>query len=172
MAAIRYTLDGSEPTVSSPLYTGPFTVSQTTTVKFRSWDNGENVEPMKSQLVQIDTTAPISSISCNGSACSGRRTRDRSRSRSRRRTGIRGRRDPLHARRVGADSGEPVYSEPFTVSETTTVRYRAWDTAGNIEAARSQLIEVPRRRRRTRPRRRPRSHVTAAPARPAGTPAP
>lgn len=68
VAAVRYTLDGSEPTVSSPLYTGPFTVSQTSTVRFRSWDNGGNVEPAKSQPVQIDATAPASSISWHDSA--------------------------------------------------------------------------------------------------------
>ena len=39
--AIRYTLDGSEPTVSSPLFDLPLTLRQTTTVKARSfWDNG------------------------------------------------------------------------------------------------------------------------------------
>jgi peptidoglycan/xylan/chitin deacetylase (PgdA/CDA1 family) len=62
VAAVRYTLDGSEPTVSSQLYTGPFTVSQTTTVKFRSWDNAGNVEATNSQLVQIDATAPTVAI--------------------------------------------------------------------------------------------------------------
>jgi len=31
---------------------------------------------------------------------------------------------------------------PFTVSQTTTVRYRAWDKAGNVEAANSQLIRI------------------------------
>jgi hypothetical protein len=32
-ATIRYTLDGSEPTEASPLYTGPITVLRTTTIK-------------------------------------------------------------------------------------------------------------------------------------------
>jgi peptidoglycan/xylan/chitin deacetylase (PgdA/CDA1 family) len=143
VAAVRYTLDGSEPTVSSQLYTGPFTVSQTTTVKFRSWDNGNNVEPTMSQLIQIDATAPASSISCNGSPCVGTAydgpvtvalaaADDAS--------GV----DAIRYTLDGSDPTEtsPLYGEPFTVSETTTVRFRAWDTAGNVEAVRSQLVEV------------------------------
>lgn len=37
---IRYTTDGNDPTVSSTTYTGPFTVTETTTVKARLFVNG------------------------------------------------------------------------------------------------------------------------------------
>ena len=40
-AEIRYTTDGSEPTSSSALYEGPFTVSSTTTVKAKAFLVGE-----------------------------------------------------------------------------------------------------------------------------------
>jgi hypothetical protein len=62
VAAIRYTLDGSEPTAASPAYSGPFTVSATTTVKYRAWDKAGNVETTRSQLVQIDGGAPSVAI--------------------------------------------------------------------------------------------------------------
>ncbi len=39
-AAIYYTIDGSEPTADSMLYTGPFTISDTTTVKARAVAKG------------------------------------------------------------------------------------------------------------------------------------
>src|SRR5207237_44123 len=42
---IRYTLDGSEPTPNSPLYSGPITLTATTTVKARSMRPGLTVLP-------------------------------------------------------------------------------------------------------------------------------
>jgi hypothetical protein len=36
-ASIRYTLDGSEPTLSSTLYSGPVTVDQPVTIKAKAW---------------------------------------------------------------------------------------------------------------------------------------
>ena len=73
VAVIRYTLDGSDPTLSSPTYTAPFTVSTTTTVKYRAWDNAGNVEATKTQLVRIDTVAPTVAITspASGATVSG-----------------------------------------------------------------------------------------------------
>jgi hypothetical protein len=143
VAAIRYTTDGSDPTAASPLYTGPFTVSSTTTVKFRAWDNAGNVEATNSQLIRIDTTAPTSSIACDGSACSSSAyAADVSvtLSASDADSGV-------SVIRYTLDGSDPTasstaYSGPITVSETTTVKYRAWDEAGNIEATNSQPITV------------------------------
>jgi hypothetical protein len=60
VAATRYTIDGTDPSTSSPLYGGPFTLSSTTTVKFRSWDNAGNVEPTQTQVVQVSSSSPPS----------------------------------------------------------------------------------------------------------------
>jgi peptidoglycan/xylan/chitin deacetylase (PgdA/CDA1 family) len=140
----HYTLDGSDPTLSSLLYTGAFTVSTTSTVKYRSWDTSGNVEPAKSQAIRIDTTAPVSSISCDGGACSSGWYA----------VGV----QVVLTATDGAGSGvaviryttngsdptgaSPSYGAPFTVSTTTTVKYRAWDNAGNVGATKSQLIQV------------------------------
>src|SRR5439155_19239450 len=70
LAVVHYTTDGSTPTTASPTYNGPFAVSATKTVKFRAWDGAGNVEVTQSQLVDIDTVAPTSAISCNSKACS------------------------------------------------------------------------------------------------------
>jgi peptidoglycan/xylan/chitin deacetylase (PgdA/CDA1 family) len=143
VSAIRYTIDGSDPSTSSPLYSGPFSVSSTTTVKYRAWDVAGNVEATKSQLIQADSTIPVSSIACNGGACSsGTYTAAVSVSLSATDTG-----SGVAAIRYTTDGSDPstsspLYSGPFSVSTTTTVKYRAWDVAGNVEATNSQLIQV------------------------------
>jgi peptidoglycan/xylan/chitin deacetylase (PgdA/CDA1 family) len=143
VAAIRYTTDGSTPTTASPLYSGPFSVSSTTTVKYRAWDVAGNVEPTKSQLIQVDSGAPSSSIACNGSACSGAiYTAAVSVSLIATDTG-----SGVAAIRYTTDGSDPtgsslLYSGPFSISSTTTVKYRAWDVAGNVEPTNSQLIQV------------------------------
>jgi peptidoglycan/xylan/chitin deacetylase (PgdA/CDA1 family)/N-acetyl-beta-hexosaminidase len=143
VAAIRYTTDGSDPTASSPFYTAPFNVSATTTLKFRAWDNVGNVEATKSQLIQVDTTAPTSSIACDGSACSGAAytadvTVTLSASDAESGVGV------IRYTLDGSDptASSTAYSDPITVSATTTVKYRAWDNAGNAEATNSQLVTV------------------------------
>ena len=66
-------MDGSDPSLSSPVYSVPVTVSSTTTVKYRAWDNAGNVEATKIQLIQIDTTAPQVTLTApvNGATVSG-----------------------------------------------------------------------------------------------------
>lgn len=142
VAVIRYTTDGTDPTATSPIYSGPFSVDTTATVKYRAWDNAGNIEAAQAQLISLDTAAPFSSIACDGSSCST---------------------DPysggvtvsLSATDIGSgvgairyttdgstpDTSSPVYFGPFSVSTTTTVKYRAWDVAGNVEPTKTQLIE-------------------------------
>jgi peptidoglycan/xylan/chitin deacetylase (PgdA/CDA1 family) len=149
LAAIRYTTDGSDPTTSSTLYTGTFSVPSTTTVKFRAWDDAGNVEATNSQLIQVDTTPadttpPTSSIACNGGTCSsGWYAASISVSFSAVDSGGSG----VAFIRYTTDGSDPslsslVYSAPFPVSSTTTVKYRAWDNAGNVEATKAQLIQI------------------------------
>ena len=146
--AIRYTTDGSDPTNSSTLYTGAFTISTTTTVKYRAWDTAGNVEATNSQLIQVnttpaDTTPPTSTIACNGAACTSAWYAPRV-SVSLSATDVGG---AVAAIRYTTDGSGPtssstLYTGAFTVSTTTTVKYRAWDSSGNVEATKSQLIQV------------------------------
>ena len=56
---IRYTTDGSDPSpVNGTVYTAPFSLGATTTVRFRSYDSVGNEEAVGSQLVRIDNSAP------------------------------------------------------------------------------------------------------------------
>jgi peptidoglycan/xylan/chitin deacetylase (PgdA/CDA1 family)/N-acetyl-beta-hexosaminidase len=142
VATIRYTTDGSDPTASSPAYTAPFTVSGTTTVKFRAFDNAGNAESTHAQVVQVDTSAPVSSISCNGSPCSGWYGGAVSVSLAATDTesGV----ATIRYTTDGTDpnASSPAYTAPFSVSSTTTVKFRAWDNVGNVEATNSQLIQI------------------------------
>jgi peptidoglycan/xylan/chitin deacetylase (PgdA/CDA1 family) len=64
--ATRYTTDGSDPTLASPVYTGPFTVSATTPLKYRSWDAAGNAEAVRSATLQVDAIAPSVTIIAPG----------------------------------------------------------------------------------------------------------
>jgi hypothetical protein len=57
-----YTTDGSDPASAGIIYTGPFTVAQTATVRFFSTDKAGNAEQVRSQLMQLDVTAPTVSL--------------------------------------------------------------------------------------------------------------
>ena len=59
LGATRFTLDGTDPTAGSPQYTAPFTLSSSTTVKFRTWDLAGQPETVKTQALKIDAVAPI-----------------------------------------------------------------------------------------------------------------
>jgi peptidoglycan/xylan/chitin deacetylase (PgdA/CDA1 family) len=143
-----YTTDGSTPTTLSTVYTGAFTVPKTATVKFFSVDNVGNSGAVKSQLIQIDTTAPGTTITCNSAACStgwykttpvtaGLSATDN--------TGGSGVKATLYT----TDGSNPqtsntaiLYTGPFTISQTTTVKYYSFDNAGNNEPVKSQLIQI------------------------------
>jgi peptidoglycan/xylan/chitin deacetylase (PgdA/CDA1 family) len=61
VAGTYYTTDGSEPSAANgTLYSGPFNLTTTTEVKYRSVDGEGNWEPVHSQLIQVDGTAPTS----------------------------------------------------------------------------------------------------------------
>lgn len=49
-AEIRYTLDGSEPVATSPVYTAPFTMDETTTVRAKAFKDGQ-------ESIEFRTTA-------------------------------------------------------------------------------------------------------------------
>jgi archaellum component FlaF (FlaF/FlaG flagellin family) len=62
IGATRYTLDGTDPGLTSPVYSTPFSLAATTTVKFRSWDLASNAEPVRTQVLKIDAVAPTGQI--------------------------------------------------------------------------------------------------------------
>jgi len=146
VASIRYTTDGSDPTLTNgTVYTGPFSVTSTTTLKWRAYDNAGNVEAIHTQAIQIDNVPPSSSISCNGTACqSGWYSASVSVNLSAVDTGGSGVADI----RYTTDGTDPTttngqdYVGPFSVTSTATVKYRAYDNAGNAEPVNSQVVQI------------------------------
>ena len=144
---IHYTTDGSAPNTSSTPYTGPIPVTSTTLVRFRAEDNAGNLEAVKDQNGQIDKDQPNSTIDCNGSACVG---------------GSAYYEDTVSVELGATDSGDSdvkeiryttdgsnptgsstLYTGAFDVAQTSTVKFRAEDNAGNVESpVNSQEIKI------------------------------
>jgi hypothetical protein len=69
-----YTTNGSDPNGPGGIvYTGPFVLAQSTTVRFSSTDKAGNAEPVRSQLIQFDTVAPTVSLTSPANGGSYRR---------------------------------------------------------------------------------------------------
>lgn len=141
---IRYTTDGTEPTASNgTAYTSPFALGSTTTVKYRAFDNAGNAEPVNSALIRVDTTAPATAIACNGGSCSGHFQPSVSVSldSSDADSGVASIRYTTDGSDPTATNGT-VYSAPFSLSVTRTVRYRAFDNVGNAEPVATRQVQV------------------------------
>lgn len=147
VAATRFTTDGTDPTQSSPLYTRPFPVTQTQTIKYRSWDNAGNAEVTNTTVVQVqqppDNTPPTTTILCNGTPCSntpyvGGVTITLSAADNSGGWGL----DKTYYTTDGStpNTGSPVYTGPLSVKGGTTIKFFSTDLAGNAEQVQSQTI--------------------------------
>ena len=66
---IYYTINGTNPTTTSTKYSGPITISSTTTLKFLAVDTIGNKSPIYTQIYTIDKVAPkVSSTSPTNNA--------------------------------------------------------------------------------------------------------
>ena len=68
---IYYTTNGATPTTSSKKYTGTFTITSTTTLKFIAVDSAGNKSPVYTAKYTIDKTAPKVSAICPTNKATG-----------------------------------------------------------------------------------------------------
>lgn len=143
-ATIFYTTDGAAPS-DNPIIS-PTTISGTspisgiviatdTTLKFFAKDTAGNMETEKLEIYVIDTTPPVTTMSPGeGSYAAGTYeftlTADEPAT--------------IYYTTDGSipTTSSTQYSVPFSISSTTTVKFFAVDTAGNIEIIQSKLIII------------------------------
>jgi hypothetical protein len=144
-----YTTDGSTPpsNLTTSIYTGPFALTRTTKVIYRSVDYAGNFESSKAQTVNVtaDTTPPTSTISCSGGPCSGwfgsaGTTVALSATDNTGGSGVKA----IYYTTDGSDptTSSPTYTSPFALTSTSTVKCRAIDKGGNLENVQSQTVQV------------------------------
>ena len=133
VSEIRYTTNGSDPT-NGTLYTGPFTVSASATVRATAVDFANNRANQSAavtvQSAPTDTTPPALSIACNGSACATT-AYPSAVNVSLTATDAGGIREIRYTTNGSDPINGTLYTGPFVVSTTSTVRATAVDNAGN-----------------------------------------
>jgi hypothetical protein len=133
---IYYTTNNTTPTTSSTVYTAPITVSSTTTIQFFGKDSSGNTSSIQSVAITIDATAPTVSVSIPGGTYNVAQT------------------VTLSSTKSGStiyytlDNSDPtvsgiVYSgSPLTISATTTLKFYARDSIGNIGAVQTVVYTI------------------------------
>ena len=129
---IYYTMDGTDPTTSSELYTDPITITATMTLKFIAVDTSGNISPVQSETYTlVDTEAPNVTATQDGTSVTLSATDNA---------------DPNPTIYYTMDGTDPTtdstpYSGPITIPQyaTTVVKFIAADASGNISSVQSKI---------------------------------
>src|SRR5438094_149281 len=123
-ATIYYTKDGTTPTTSSAVYSSPISIGTSTTLKFYAKDTAGNTGPVVTQVYTIDTTPPTASASPAGGTYTSAQSVTLTAS------------EPatIYYTTDGTTptTSSAVYSSPISIGTSTTLKFFAKDTAGNI----------------------------------------
>jgi YD repeat-containing protein len=136
---IYYTVDGSTPNTSSPIYSSPINIAVTTTLKFFARDLAGNSESVKTQTYTIDTTAPTTTASPGGGFYGAPQavtlTCD---------DGSGSGCDKIYHTTDGSTptTSSPVYSSPINISVMTTLKFFSRDFAGNSETVKTEIYTL------------------------------
>lgn len=136
-ATIYYTLNGSTPTTSSSIYSGPITLNSTATIKCFAKDTAGNSSSVQSATFTInatDTTAPTVTISPTPGAFTSGQSVTLSANEA----------STIYYTLDGSTptTSSTVYSGAISVSATTTIKYFAKDTAGNSSTVQTATYTI------------------------------
>ncbi len=134
-AAIFYTLDGSVPTTSSAVYTGPFSVARTTTVQAVAIASGYRLSGVGSASFTITTVTPTPVISPGGGTFSSAQTVSLS-------DAAGGATIYYTVDGTTPTVASPVYTGPFAVGKTTTVQAVAVASGYSLSAVASASLTI------------------------------
>jgi len=134
-----YTVNGSTPTQSSPIYTTPIAISANTTLRYFSVDLAGNAEALKQQVYVIntgggDTTPPVTTASPAGGTYTSAVNVTLSVNESANTFYTVNGSTPTQS--------SPIYTSPIAISANTTLRYFSVDLAGNVEALKQQVYVI------------------------------
>ncbi len=130
-ATIYYTNNGADPTIDSPVYSGPIPIAANTTLKFFARDSAGNSEPVRTEtyIINFDTTPPVTTPSPAGGTYSSARSVTLTAN------------EPATiyytTNGTAPTLASPVYSGPITVSVSRSLKFFARDSAGNSEAVKT-----------------------------------
>lgn len=138
LGPIVYTLDGTTPDLShGTRYSAPFMIASDRLLQFRAFDNAGNAEAVNSQLVRVDASPPLTSVTCNGAPCaSGWYASPINVAVSAADVGTSG----LLGTEYTLDGSDPsspgatLYAAPFVLSADAALSVASADNAGNVEA--------------------------------------
>ena len=120
---IYYTLNGTTPTNSSTIYSGPILINKTTTLNYIAIDYSGNISPVYTQTYIIDKTIPTASINVKGGLYKSNQTVKLTMS------------EPgnIYYTLNGTTptSKSTPYTKPITISSKSTLKYIAIDYAKN-----------------------------------------
>jgi PKD repeat protein len=133
---IYYTLNGTTPTTSSTLYTGPLTINKegTTTLEFIAVDTAGNISNTVTRTYTIDTTAPTASANPTGGLYNATENVSLSMSEA----------GNIYYTTDGTTptNTSTLYSGPIMVNKNTTLRYIAIDEASNVSSVYTQTYTI------------------------------
>ena len=138
LADIYYTTNGAAPDASSNRYTGPITISSTTTLKYFAISKENAIGTVRSQTYSIDTVVPETTASPVGGTFSSPQKITLATSKA----------AAIYYTTDGsipiwpATGATQTYVGPVPITSSGIVRYFSRDAAGNVEALKSQTYII------------------------------